>query len=420
MSNIQFTTLPNGLRIITDTVTDVHSAAVGIWVNVGTRNEDSAHNGSAHMVEHMLFKGTDKRNTQDIAEIIEDVGGAMNAYTSREVTSYHIHMLKDDLRLGLDVLSDIYQNAILPQDEIERERGVILQEIGMCNDTPDELVFDNYYETAYPDQTLGAPILGKEKDISRMTRDALTGYIKKYYTPTRTVISASGNLNHQSFVAQVEDLFGDLPSDSQCEVTKANYRGGENRLNKELEQAHFVLGFESPGKLDENYFATQTLSTLLGGGMSSRLFQEVREKRGLAYSIYSYNSGYIDSGQFLIYAGTGPDDVANVVPLVCEEIRKVTDNVTEKEIERAKAQIRAGLLMGRESMMTRADQHAKYLMYRKQPFDLGDLIHSINAVDVNTVRSTAQKIFSGKPSFAALGPLKKLESYDSIVNRLKA
>ena len=191
MSHIQLTTLNNGLRVITDTAADVHSVALGIWVKVGTRNEDPAYNGAAHMVEHMLFKGTPTRSTQQIAETIEDVGGHMNAYTSREMTSYHIHLLKNDMRLGLEVLADIYQNATMPEDELERERHVILQEIGMCNDTPDELVFDNYFETAYPAQTLGAPILGKTSDISGMNKSALEDYIHRHYTPQHTVIFAA-------------------------------------------------------------------------------------------------------------------------------------------------------------------------------------------------------------------------------------
>ena len=331
MSHIQLTTLNNGLRVITDTAADVHSVALGIWVNVGTRNEDPAYNGAAHMVEHMLFKGTPTRSTQQIAETIEDVGGHMNAYTSREMTSYHIHLLKNDMRLGLEVLADIYQNATMPEDELERERHVILQEIGMCNDTPDELVFDNYFETAYPAQTLGAPILGKTSDISGMNKSALADYIHRHYTPQHTVISAAGNLDHQAFVRMVEDLFGNLPADTPHEQTKADYKGGDRRVDKELEQSHFVLGFEGVSKTDTDYFAAQTLATLLGGGMSSRLFQEVREKRGLVYSIYSYHSGYRDSGQFIIYAGTGPKDLKELVPVVCDEVLKSSENLSHAE-----------------------------------------------------------------------------------------
>jgi predicted Zn-dependent peptidase len=420
MSHIQYTTLDNGLRVITDTVPDVHSVALGVWVNVGTRNEDPKHNGAAHMVEHMLFKGTPTRTTQQIAEIVEDVGGNMNAYTGREMTSYHIHLLKNDQQLAMDILADIYQNAILPEDELERERHVILQEIGMCNDTPDELVFDNYYEVAYPGQTLGAPILGKVSDISNMKKAALTDYIGRHYTPGRTIVSAAGNLNHQDFVAQVENLFKKLPADKLEEPAPADYKGGDLRVEKELEQSHFVLGFEGVSRLNPEYYAAQTLSMLLGGGMSSRLFQEIREKRGLVYSIYSFHSGYADSGQFAIYAGTGPEDLKELVPVVCEEIQKVGDSLTNAEIERAKAQIKSGVLIGQESMMTRADQQAKYLVYRNAPIDINSIIHCIDMVDADAVRSVAQKIFKTPPTISALGPLKNLESYEKIKKRLSA
>jgi predicted Zn-dependent peptidase len=420
MSHVQLTTLDNGLRVITDTVPDVHSIALGIWVNVGTRNEDPKYNGAAHMVEHMLFKGTPTRTTQQIAEIVEDVGGHMNAYTGREMTSYHIHLLKSDMRLGMDVLADIYQNYTMPQDELERERGVILQEIGMCNDTPDELVFDNYYETAYPDQTLGAPILGKFSDISNMQKPALADYIHRHYTPHRTVISASGNLNHQDFVKLVEDFFTKLPADSNHEQEKAAYKGGDRRVDKDLEQSHFVLGFEGVPKNDPDYYAAQTLSTMLGGGMSSRLFQEVREKRGLVYSIYSFHSGYRDSGQFVIYAGTGPKDLKELVPVVCDQVLNAGENLSFAEIERAKAQIKSGILIGQESMMSRADQQAKYLFYRNAPIDLNPIIYGIDSVDEAAIKRVAKRIFATPPTVSALGPLKNLEKYEKIKERLKA
>ncbi len=420
MSHIQFTTLDNGLRVITDTVPDMHSVAVGIWAGVGTRNEDPAFNGAAHMVEHMLFKGTPTRSTRQIAEIVEDVGGHMNAYTDREMTSYHIHLLKDDMGLALDILSDIYQNAVLPQDELERERHVILQEIGMCNDTPDDLVFDNYFETAYSGQTLGAPILGRASNVSNMQREALSDYIRRHYTPRRTVVSAAGNLNHQDFAARVEKLFKNLPADSTHGQEAAKYLGGECRLDKDLEQSHFVLGFEGMAKTDPDYYTAQILSTLLGGGMSSRLFQEVREKRGLVYSISSFHSGYADSGQFSIYAGTGPDDLKELVPVVCDEVLRVADSLSAAEVERAKAQIRSSILIGQESMMGRADQQAKYLITRGQPIDIGGIIESIDVVGSADIRRVAKKIFSTRPTISALGPLKNLESYERIAGRLAA
>jgi predicted Zn-dependent peptidase len=420
MSKIQLTTLKNGLRIVTDEVPDVYSVALGIWIGVGTRDENLADNGVAHMVEHMLFKGTKTRNAQQIVEAIENVGGNLNAYTSREITSYHAHILKDDMTLALDTLADMYQNYTLPEEEIARERSVIVQEIGMCNDTPDDVVFDNYYETAYPGQSLGAPILGRERNITSMQRAALEDYIARFYIPANTVISAAGNIKHDQFVAQVERAFAGHKAVKPQARQAAQYRGGDHRVNKMLEQSHFVLGFRGISRMDADYYSALALSTLFGGGMSSRLFQEVREKRGLVYSIFSFHSSYVDDGQFGIYAGTGPDKLAEVIPIICDEVSKIADTVNEEELERAKAQLRAGLLMGRESMMTRADQQAKYTLYRNQAFDLKELTGLIDGVTKASTRAMAERIFSTQPTLAALGPLSGLESYDKITQRLAA
>ncbi|MCC7305112.1 MAG: insulinase family protein [Alphaproteobacteria bacterium] len=420
MSEIRVTTLENGLRVVTDTVPDVHSAAVGLWVGVGTRHEDLRHNGVAHMVEHMLFKGTKRRTTRQIAEEVENVGGHMNAYTSKEMTSYYIHLLRNDVRLALDMLADMYQHAALPPEEVERERGVILQEIGLSYDTPDDIIFDNYYETAYPQQGLGAPILGRAENISGMQRATIENYIKDFYTPARTIISVAGNIAHEDIVRHVKELFTALPDDRQHPETAAVYKGGETRREKELEQAHVILGFRGLNRLDEDYHVAQALSTLLGGGMSSRLFQEVREKRGLVYSIYSFHSGYADNGQFGIYAGTGEDSLPELVPVVCGEILRAMENITEEETMRAKTQIKAGLLIGRESMIGRADQQAKYLHYRGLPFSLDAVLKKIDSIHADDVRRVAKKIFSGAPTLAALGPVGKLESFESVKKRLSA
>lgn len=418
MSPVKITTLTNGLRVITDHVPSVESVAVGVWVGVGTRFEDMKVNGAAHMVEHMLFKGTPSRDALQIAEVIENVGGHMNAYTSREMTSYHIHLLKQDLPLALDVLADIVQHSTMPQEEIERERGVILQEIGMCHDTPDDVIFDHFYETAYPKQSFGAPILGTNEIISNMTRDALMGYTQKFYTPKRMVICASGNVQHDDFIRDVERLFVELPNDRDFDKVPADYHGGEHRSEKDLEQSHVILGFQGINRLDKDYYTAQTLATLLGGGMSSRLFQEVREKRGLVYSIYAFHSAHTDDGQFGIYAGTGPDKLTELIPVVCEEIKTVASTLNQPEIDRAKAQLRASNLMSRESMMTRADHNAKSLLLYGKIRTAEEILASINAVNENDIRRVAEKIFSSKPILTALGPLENLESYDKMTSRL--
>ncbi|MFP4098283.1 MAG: M16 family metallopeptidase [Alphaproteobacteria bacterium] len=420
-NTVRLTTLPNGLRVITDRVTSVESVALGVWAGVGTRNEDLSINGTAHMVEHMLFKGTETRNAREIVEAIEDLGGHMNAYTSREVTSYHIHLLKDDLPLALDVLGDMVQRSVMPEAEIEQERGVILQEIGMCHDTPDDIIFDHYFETAYQAQALGAPILGQADIIANMQRDTLMSYVKQLYTPSRLVVCASGNLDHDDFVQRVEGSFTALPKCGNDNKKAALYTGNnEHREPRDLEQSHIILGFRGVSRVDEQYYAAQVLASLFGGSMSSRLFQEVREKRGLVYSVYSFHSAYSDDGQFGVYAGTGPGKLAELVPVVCEEILKLSDSLTEKELNRAKAQLRSATMLARESMMSRADQNAKSLLLHEKIRLPEDIIEGINAVDIPALQRISKQIFSSSPTLAALGPLNELEDFERVKQRLQA
>ncbi len=418
---LQSTKLPNGLRVVTDTVEAVESVAVGIWCDVGTRHENIVHNGVAHMVEHMMFNGTSTRSAKDIVEQIETVGGQMNAYTSRENTAYYVHLLKEDLPLALDVLSDMIQRSTFPDIDLEKERGVIIQEIGMTNDTPDDLVFDHYQKVAYPDQSLGMPILGTANIVQNMTKDTLFDYVSKFYNPDNLVISAAGNVTHDEMVKQVSTLFADLPKADKSIFQQAKYKGGEHRMHKDLEQSHIVLGFKGIEKSNPNYYAAALLSTILGGGMSSRLFQQVREKHGLVYSVYSSHTGYNDDGQFEIYAGTGPDKLTKLIPVICDEVQKISQEmVTEEELSRAKSQLRAGILMGRESMLSRANRQAKHVISFNEDFNLPALIKKIESVDQVAIQKMANHIFSSRPTLAALGPLETLESYDKIQKRLAA
>ncbi len=413
---LQISTLSNGMRVVTDHVPEMHSVAMGVWCDVGTRYEDLKLNGIAHLVEHMMFKGTKKRNAMDIASEIESVGGQMNAYTSREHTAYYIHLLKDDMPLALDLLADIMQNHQFPQDELEKERHVILQEIGMTNDTPDDLIFDLYQQTAYPDQSVGAPILGTSEIVAAMPHDALAKYTAAFYTPKNIILSAAGYVDHDDFVKRAEAAFSSMTSDTNpTPAPQPLYKGGETRLEKDLEQAHIVLGFEGIARTSDNYEAALLLSTILGGGMSSRLFQEIREKRGLVYSVYSHHSVLRDSGQFEIYAGTGPESLKELIPVICTELHKIRDEpVTNDELARAKAQIRAALLMGRESMLSRADRQAKYLLnFGKLP-DTEKIIERIDNVTAPTIQTLAVNIFSAVPTLAALGPLKDLKNFTNI------
>lgn len=417
----QITKLDSGLRVITDTVPSVESVSVGVWVDVGTRNEDMAHNGVAHMVEHMLFNGTPTRSSLEIAEQIESVGGQINAYTGRETTAYYVHLLKEDTRLALDILSDMIQHASFPDKELEKERGVIVQEIGMSNDTPDDIIFDYYQETAYPGQALGAPILGRTDIIEGMKKETLRDYVRCFYTPSNMVVSAAGNVSHDDMVRYASELFSGLPKDAGAVSQAARYEGGDVRYDKDLEQAHVVLGFQGISRFDPDYYAAVLLATVLGGGMSSRLFQEIREKRGLVYSIYGSHTSYHDDGQFEIYAGTGGDKLPELVPVVCDELMKIMQEpVPMDELARAQSQLRASILMSRESMMSRSNRQAKYLLHFNEGPDINHLIERIQAVTPDVLQTMAQRIFAGKPTLAALGPLSHLEDYDRVSQRLAA
>jgi len=413
------TTLPNGLRVATDLMPSVETVTLGVWTSAGTRNENAEVNGVAHLLEHMIFKGTPSRTAQRIAEEIEDVGGIINAYTSRENTAYYAHVLKDDAWLALDVLADIMQHSTFDDAELERERAVVLQEIGMSRDTPDDIIFDHLQSTAFPDQPVGRPVLGLPEVVGKMGRDALVDYIGRYYKPENMVIAASGNIDHDRFVAQVQDKFSEITTGHAPPESAAAYKGGDYREIKELEQAHVILAFEGVSKHDEDYYAAATLSTLLGGGMSSRLFQEVREKRGLVYSIYSLHSGLRDAGLFGIYAGTGPDDLAELVPVVCEEVQKACHGeLNETELARAKAQLRASLMMARESTVRRCEQLAMQLLLYGRPRTPDEILTRVAAIDLDAVTGVAQRIFHTTPTLTALGPVANLEDYDAVTARL--
>lgn len=399
------TTLKNGMRILTDTVTDVDSIAMGVWCAVGTRDEGGDENGVAHMVEHMMFQGTATRSAAQIAEEIEGAGGQMNAWTSRDMTAYHFHLLKDDAALGVDMLADMLQHASLPEENIERERGVILQEIGMSIDTPDDLVFDLYQSTAYPQQTFGAPILGTADTVAAMTRDQLHNYVQRFYTPKNLVLSASGHIRHDDFVKMAEAAFTDLPPDRPRTPAPARYQGGTTRMDKEMEQAHIVLGYPSITRHDPRYYSAVALAMILGGGMSSRLFQEIREKRGLVYSVFAMHAAHDDTGQIMFYAGTGPDLLAELMPVLRGELDRIAgETVDEVELHRARTQLRANLLMARESMMTRAGQQARHQIHFDKTLNVAELLDRIDAVSAATIRDLAATLFAAPPTLAALGP----------------
>ncbi len=416
---IRATTLENGLRVVSDPMATVESASLGVWVGVGTRYEKPELNGVSHLLEHMAFKGTRRRSALAIAEEIEAVGGHINAYTTRESTAYYVRILKEDVPLGVDLIADILQNSTMETEELERERTVILQEIHQANDTPDDVVFDNFQEAAFPDQPMGRQVLGDADIISAMGRDTIIGYMSDHYNAPTMVLAAAGRVDHDALVSLAREAFGNLPQGEQASRDAARYTGGASIVERELEQAHLLLGFEGVGYQDPDFYSVAVLSTLFGGGMSSRLFQEIREKRGLVYSIYSFVPSYSDSGLFGIYAGTGEEETAELLPLICDEIKKMTDSVGADELTRARAQIKASILMALESSSSRCEQLARQMMVFGRPMPTEEIVANIEAVDGDAILRAARRIFASPLTVAALGPISKLETYGEIENRLR-
>ena len=412
---VDITTLANGLRVVTDAMPHLQSASVGVWVDAGARYETPEVNGVAHLLEHMAFKGTKRRNAQAIAEEIEAVGGHLNAYTSREQTAYFARVLRDDVPLAVDILADILQHSVFDADELERERTVVVQEIGQTEDTPDDIIFDQLQATAYPDQPNGWSILGTVERVENMAREALAGFMHRHYLGPRMVLVAAGAVEHAAIVALAEDAFGDLSSADAPSFAPASYAGGDYRDHRELEQVHFAMGLPGLRYHDDDFYASQVMSTVLGGGMSSRLFQEVREKRGLCYSVFSFASSYLDGGMFGVYAGTGADQVAELVPVMCDELTRLADDAGDEEVARARAQLKAGTLMSLESSSGRAEQLGRQMLIHGRPLPVDEIVGEIEAVDTAAVRRVAARVCgAGQPAVAALGPIDKLASYDRI------
>jgi predicted Zn-dependent peptidase len=417
---VRLTRLPNGLTIVSDSMTRVETASIGAYAHTGTRDEEAHENGVSHFLEHMAFKGTEKRDAQAIAREIEAVGGHLNAYTARETTAYYAKVLKEDLPLAADILGDILTHSSFAPDEVERERGVILQEIGQANDTPDDIIFDHFQDTAYAGQPMGRPTLGPASIIEKLPREALTGYMRRHYGPSRMVIAAAGAVDHDQLVDLTKKHFADLPSIDQHQAEPARYTGGEFREERDLDQVHLLLGFPGPAYGDPMHYPTMLLSTILGGGMSSRLFQEIRERRGLVYSVYSFHSPYRDAGLFTIYAGTGEEQAAELMPATLEELRRVQHDVTEEELARAKAQLRASVLMSLESTGSRCEQLARQLQVHGRLIPVEETKAKIAAVTVEQVQQAAMRAFRAPPTLAALGPAGRVPHLPEVVERLAA
>lgn len=413
--------LANGFRIVTEHMPGLASASIGVWVAAGGRHETPHQNGIAHFLEHMAFKGTAKRTSLQIAEAIEDVGGYINAYTSREVTAYYVRVLENDVALGLDVIADILRNPVLDPNEIEVERGVILQEIGQALDTPDDVIFDWLQEEAYPGQPLGKTILGPAERVSNFNREDLKAFIADHYGPEQMILSAAGAVDHDQIVKLAEELFGDMPAKPLFQMQGASFKGGEMRQIKPLEQAHFALGFESPSYAADDIYVAQIYASALGGGMSSRLFQEIRENRGLCYTIFAQAGAHADTGMMTIYAGTSADQLPELAGITIDEMKRAATDMSPAEVARARAQMKAGLLMGLESPSNRAERLARLVQIWDRVPPLSESIEKIDAVTTGDVRDLAQRMAETAPAALALyGPVENAPSLQELQERRAA
>ncbi|WP_366555446.1 M16 family metallopeptidase [Aquibaculum sediminis] len=418
---VEVTRLANGLTVASDSMAEAQSVSLGVWIGVGTRHETPQTNGVAHLLEHMLFKGTPSRSAQDIAEQIEAVGGHLNAYTGREITAYHAKVLTEDLPLGLELIADILQNSLFEDAELERERQVVLQEIGQAADTPDDIIFDHFQETAFPDQGVGRPVLGRPDIVARLDREAVRGFQQANYGGDCIVLAAAGAVEHARLVDLAERHFSGLQRESRAAIDQPHYRGGDYREARELEQVHLILGFDGIGFRDSDYHACAAFSTAFGGGMSSRLFQELRERRGLVYSVFSFAAAQVDSGIFGVYAGTGEREARELLPVLCDEWQRVAEEgLSDAELARAKAQLRASIAMGRERNENRVEHLANQILVHGRPLSAEEILAKVEAVDQADISRVARRLLASRPTLVALGPLSGVESFEQVCERFAA
>ena len=417
---VEVTRLASGLIVATERMPHLETASVGVWVGAGSRSERAEEHGISHLLEHMAFKGTATRSARRIAEEIEAVGGEINAATSVENTNYYARILADDMGLALDILSDILTESAFDPEELEREAHVVLQEIGAADDMPEDLVFDLLQETAFPEQPIGRPILGTPETVKSFDSTALRTYLDRHYRSEGMVVAAAGAVDHDEVVRLAEARFAALPTGKGPEVEPATYRGGETREVRDITEAQMTLAFEGRPYSSPDHHAAQVLATVLGGGMSSRLFQEIREDLGLCYSISAFHWGYRETGLFGIHAATGEDDLARMMPAIADTIARTCSTMNEEEIRRAKAQMRASLLMSLESPATRASQIARQILVWGRPLDTREIVERIEAVDLARVKRLAGEIFLGSaPTLALVGPVDGAMTADALRDHLR-
>jgi predicted Zn-dependent peptidase len=418
------TVLPSGLRIVTEEVPSVRSAAIGIWVNVGSRDETPAVAGASHFLEHLLFKGTTRRTALEISSTIEAVGGEMNAFTSKEYTCFYARVIDTDLPMAIDVVSDLITSSIVSALDVDAERKVVLEEIAMRDDDPSDLVHDLYAETYYGDTQLGRPILGTIKSIKDMTRSSVFNYYKKKYLPQDLVVAVAGNIKHKRVVAMVEealsrDNFLDVKGSPQIRPNtpvKTKPMQSVGLMTRKTEQAHMFYGMEGVARSDERRFAMGVLASALGGGMSSRLFQEIREKRGLAYSVYAYAQQFAGSGQIGFYAGCNPTKAIEVIEIIREVLADVAENgMSHEEIERAKGAVRGSLVLSQEDSGSRMSRIGKNEIVYGQVMGFDEILKAISRVNPTDVREIANEFLTKSPTLALVGPFKSEAKFEKVL-----
>ncbi len=418
--SVRIDQLPNGVTVATDTMPEVKTATLGIWVAAGARYEGEGEHGISHLLEHMAFKGTATRNALQISEEIENVGGELNAATGIEVTSYYARLLGKDLPLAFDILSDILTNSTLDQAELAREQSVIVQEIGGAADDPDDLVFDLFQETAFPEQPIGRPILGTPDSVRSFTPEKIRAYMARRYRGGRMIVAAAGAVDHDALLAAAATRLAGVPAGKAEPAIAARYRGGLQIHHRELEQTHLVLGLEGISYHAPERYAVQAFVNLVGGGGSSRLFQEVRERRGLCYSIQAFHSSYQDAGIFGVTAGAANADAEELMRVVISELHEAAEKATSAEVERAKAQMKVGLLSALESASARAEQLGGRMLAfgRAIPFD--EIEHNIDAITLEAVCAAGRRLVgSGRPTFVGVGEAAGLERAGAITEALQ-
>ncbi|CAL7960921.1 Uncharacterized zinc protease RF_0338 [Alphaproteobacteria bacterium] len=429
--------LNNGMQLIVDCIPHIESVSTKVLFKVGSRNEDHATEGISHCIEHMNFKGTTSRSTQQIAEEIDLVGGHINAYTSRERTIYYTKVLKDDFQLSVDILADITQNSIYDEEELRREKNVILQEIAESLDDPEDLVFDILQQQAFPGHQIGKPIAGTAESVMRIECNSILQYVNKYYTSNNTIIAVSGNVEQRKVIELVDRYFAKksqktIPQQNLNQSEQSNntnntifepkYGGGDVRVAKDIELIHVALAFNGISYYDENYYAQQVASIIIGGGMSSRLFQEIREKRGLAYNISSFLLIHKDCGLSGVYAATAPNTINELISVIIEQLHALTHSVKSEEVQRAKAQIKSSLLMEQESSTSRAEKIVVDYAIFGRFIDINEIIQKIDAIDEYVVQCRIKSMLDNakvhNPTLSAVGNIKTMCSYDKVLCKL--